>query len=245
MGCPFAPTGGTCGSSVDRPASWTPSRFPPQGRRSSGTGSVTDERALSSILLAETVQQEYARCHSNYSIFPREWPAGPCSGRHRAFGHTLTLSGQDERNDHYPHKTVIQKHLKDRLGSLFDLEYDLLLDDVTSTCLEGECAANLLAKRGYGRKGSGEERLLTISGNRSYWVGRSNAPLPSQVQYVENCPKIAGVQVGPAPARFFNPAVGNPSDGGTGVVGAGVAVDGVGSDCRRAWEEDDVHDSHA
>jgi transposase len=50
-----------------------------------------------------------------------------------------------------PHKEVIEKHLKDRLGKLFDLEYDLLLYDVTSTYFEGECRANPLAKRGYSR----------------------------------------------------------------------------------------------
>jgi transposase len=50
-----------------------------------------------------------------------------------------------------PHKAAIEKHLKERLGSLFDLEYDLLLYDVTSTYFEGQCAANGLAKRGYSR----------------------------------------------------------------------------------------------
>jgi transposase len=50
-----------------------------------------------------------------------------------------------------PHKEAIEKHLKDRLGSLFDLEYDLLLYDVTSTYFEGECKVNPLARRGYSR----------------------------------------------------------------------------------------------
>jgi transposase len=50
-----------------------------------------------------------------------------------------------------PHKEAIEKHLKERLGHLFDLEYELLLYDVTSTYFEGECAANDLAKRGYSR----------------------------------------------------------------------------------------------
>jgi len=50
-----------------------------------------------------------------------------------------------------PHKAAIEKHLKDRLGSLFDLEYELLLYDVTSTYFEGECKANPLARRGYSR----------------------------------------------------------------------------------------------
>ena len=50
-----------------------------------------------------------------------------------------------------PHKPQIEKHLKERLGALFDLEYDLLLYDVTSTYFEGQCAGNGLAKRGYSR----------------------------------------------------------------------------------------------
>jgi len=50
-----------------------------------------------------------------------------------------------------PCKDAIEKHLKERLGNLFDLEYDLLLYDVTSTYFEGTCAANELAKRGYSR----------------------------------------------------------------------------------------------
>lgn len=50
-----------------------------------------------------------------------------------------------------PHKEAIEKHLKDRLGKLFDLSYELLLYDVTSTYFEGECAANPQAQRGYSR----------------------------------------------------------------------------------------------
>jgi len=50
-----------------------------------------------------------------------------------------------------PLKPMIEKHLKDRLGILFDLEYELLLYDVTSTYFEGQCRANPLAKRGYSR----------------------------------------------------------------------------------------------
>jgi hypothetical protein len=44
-----------------------------------------------------------------------------------------------------PHKEKLEKHLKNRLGELFDLNYDLLLYDVTSTYFEGEAAANPLA----------------------------------------------------------------------------------------------------
>ena len=50
-----------------------------------------------------------------------------------------------------PHKEAIERHLKKRLGELFDLEYDLLLYDVTSTYFEGEARFNALAQRGYSR----------------------------------------------------------------------------------------------
>jgi len=49
------------------------------------------------------------------------------------------------------HKEAIERHLKGRLGDLFDLKYDLLLYDVTSTYFEGQCLANPMAKRGYSR----------------------------------------------------------------------------------------------
>ena len=41
--------------------------------------------------------------------------------------------------------------LKNRLGELFGLEYDLLLYDVTSTYFEGQAEGNPLARRGYSR----------------------------------------------------------------------------------------------
>ncbi len=50
-----------------------------------------------------------------------------------------------------PHKEAIEKHLKGRLGDLFDLQYDLLLYDVTSTYFEGECLGNPMTKRGHSR----------------------------------------------------------------------------------------------
>lgn len=50
-----------------------------------------------------------------------------------------------------PHKAALEQHLKERLGELFGLEYDLLLYDITSTYFEGEAAGNPLAQRGYSR----------------------------------------------------------------------------------------------
>jgi transposase len=50
-----------------------------------------------------------------------------------------------------PHKPRLETHIKERLGRLFNLEYDLLLYDVTSTYFEGLAASNTLAVHGYSR----------------------------------------------------------------------------------------------
>lgn len=42
-----------------------------------------------------------------------------------------------------PHKTELEVFLKEKLGDLFDLEYDLLMYDVTSTYFEGEANFDL------------------------------------------------------------------------------------------------------
>jgi transposase len=46
---------------------------------------------------------------------------------------------------------AIENDLKDQLGSLFQLDYDLLLYDLTSTYFEGLAEENDLAQRGYSR----------------------------------------------------------------------------------------------
>ena len=50
-----------------------------------------------------------------------------------------------------PHKEALEKHLRQRLGKLFELKCDLLLYDVTSTYFEGDLLGCPLAKRGYSR----------------------------------------------------------------------------------------------
>jgi transposase len=62
-----------------------------------------------------------------------------------------------------PCKDALQKHLKSRLGELFDLKYDLLLYDVTSTYFEGQCQANPLAARGYSRDSRGDCKQVCIA----------------------------------------------------------------------------------
>ncbi len=50
-----------------------------------------------------------------------------------------------------PHKEDLERHLKDRLSGLFEVKYDLLLYDMTSTYFEGEALANPQAQRGHSR----------------------------------------------------------------------------------------------
>lgn len=50
-----------------------------------------------------------------------------------------------------PHKEALEMHLKERFGEMFDIKYNLLLYDVTSTYFEGEAKRNSQAKHGYSR----------------------------------------------------------------------------------------------
>jgi len=91
----------------------------------------------------------------------------PCSELHiaedwyrrTALEDLLGVSGEQVNDDRLyraldellPHKVAIERHLKERLGELFALDYDLLLYDVTSTYFEGLAARNELAHRGYSR----------------------------------------------------------------------------------------------
>lgn len=62
-----------------------------------------------------------------------------------------------------PHKNALEKHLKAKLGRLFDLEYDLLLYDVTSTYFEGLAEKNTEAKRGHSRDHRGDCKQVCIA----------------------------------------------------------------------------------
>jgi transposase len=61
-----------------------------------------------------------------------------------------------------PLKDALEVHLKNRLGTLFALDYDLLLYDVTSTYFEGEAKQNPLAQRGYSRDGRPDCKQVCI-----------------------------------------------------------------------------------
>jgi hypothetical protein len=76
-----------------------------------------------------------------------------------------------------PHKEALEVHLKNRLGELFNLEYDLLLYDVTSTYFEGQAAANPLAQRGYSRDQRSDCKQICIG----LVVSRCGMPLGYEV----------------------------------------------------------------
>lgn len=50
-----------------------------------------------------------------------------------------------------PHKTKLERHLKERYGELFGAEFDVLLYDLTSTYVEGAAEKNAMMRRGYSR----------------------------------------------------------------------------------------------
>ena len=76
-----------------------------------------------------------------------------------------------------PHKEELERHLKNRLGELFDLDYDLLLYDVTSTYFEGEAKRNELAQRGYSRDHRPDCKQVNIA----LVVSREGMPLGYQL----------------------------------------------------------------
>jgi len=61
------------------------------------------------------------------------------------------------------HREALQIFLKNRLGNLFDLEYDLPLYDMTSTYFQGQAKANPKARRGYSRDHRGDCKQICIA----------------------------------------------------------------------------------
>lgn len=50
-----------------------------------------------------------------------------------------------------PHKTQLERHLKERYGELIGAKFDVLLYDLTSTRVEGSAEKNPMTRRGYSR----------------------------------------------------------------------------------------------
>jgi len=76
-----------------------------------------------------------------------------------------------------PHKDALEKHLKQRLGELFQVEYDLLLYDVTSTYFEGQAEKNPQARRGYSRDHRPDCKQVNIA----LVVSRQGLPLGYEI----------------------------------------------------------------
>lgn len=75
------------------------------------------------------------------------------------------------------HKDAIEQHLRDRIGRLFGIKYDLLLYDVTSTYFEGEVASNAQAQRGHSRDHRPDCKQVCIA----LVVTREGIPLAHEV----------------------------------------------------------------
>ncbi len=75
-----------------------------------------------------------------------------------------------------PYKEKLEIHLKNRMGELFDLEYDLLMYDITSTYFEGQANFDL-AQRGYSRDKRSDCKQVCIG----LVVSRCGMPLGYEV----------------------------------------------------------------
>lgn len=76
-----------------------------------------------------------------------------------------------------PHKDELEVHLKRRYGELFDIDFDLMIYDVTSTYFEGEAKANPMAKRGYSRDNRPDCKQVCIA----LLVTREGLPIGHEV----------------------------------------------------------------
>ena len=75
------------------------------------------------------------------------------------------------------HKEALEKHLKDRFADLFEIDYDLLLYDITSTYFEGLADKNSQAKRGHSRDKRSDCKQVCIA----LVVTRDGIPLGYEV----------------------------------------------------------------
>ena len=83
----------------------------------------------------------------------------------------------------------IERELKDRLGTLFELDYSLVLYDLTSTYFEGLAAENDLARRGYSRDHRGDCNQIVVASV----VSRDGFPLAYRT-FADNTRDVKTVQ---------------------------------------------------
>jgi transposase len=62
-----------------------------------------------------------------------------------------------------PHKTKLERHLRQRYGELFATTFDVLLYDLTSSYVEGEAEKNPMMRRGYSRDHRGDCKQVVIA----------------------------------------------------------------------------------
>ena len=62
-----------------------------------------------------------------------------------------------------PHKTQLERYLKERYGELFGAEFDVLLYDLTSSYVEGQAEKNPLLQHGYSRDHRPDCRQVVIA----------------------------------------------------------------------------------
>jgi transposase len=62
-----------------------------------------------------------------------------------------------------PHKTQLERHLRQRYGELFAATFDVLLYDLTSSYVEGEAENNPMMRRGYSRDHRGDCKQVVIA----------------------------------------------------------------------------------
>jgi transposase len=88
-----------------------------------------------------------------------------------------------------PHKQELEGFLKERLGTLFGIDYDLVLYDITSTYFEGEAKGNALAQYGYSRDRRSDCKQVCIG----LVVSREGMPFGYEV-FPGNCGDAATVE---------------------------------------------------
>ena len=99
-------------------------------------------------------------------------------------------------------KEPIENDLQKSLGSMFELDYDLLLYDLTSSYFEGLCEENDLAKRGYSRDHRGDCKQVVVA----LVVTRDGFPMAhhtyrGNLQDVATLKEVVGVPDAPQAAR--------------------------------------------
>jgi transposase len=62
-----------------------------------------------------------------------------------------------------PHKTELERHLRQRYGELFAADFDVLLYDLTSSYVEGQAFKNAMMQRGYSRDHRSDCKQVVIA----------------------------------------------------------------------------------